>query len=334
MKASLLAVLLSIVVDSTFGRLPPPINVNQLDYSSGRKENVPELRQENGNYTTEPEPLKCGAKLRLKCEDYDKVVIETPVYPLRYGNDDKCRWSLKMPEQSSSLIYCGNFQLNKGDYFFIGRQRYFGDKGWAYFEQPQNPAAHILKLKFKSNDKYQNTGFRCTVACWTSNYASNYETTTTTTTTATTDVRRDITTEDLTTLPDIASIWAGSDLTTIPNIASTFADGDASTWADRDLTTIPNIVSTLVDTDTTSTWAGRDLTTIPDSASTWAGRDLTTIPNIASTFADRYASTWADRDLTTIPNDASTWANRELTTWAGSRDLTTIPNIASTVAGR
>merc|ERR1719378_1043315 len=139
-----------------------------------------------------------------------------------------------MPEQSIGYIYCDDFQLNYGDYFFVGRQRYFGKKPYAYFEQPENTTTHNLKLKFKSDSKYRNTGFRCLVACIP---VDDYETTATTTTT-TTDIRRD--------------------LTAIPNIETTLADRDASTWAERDLTTIPNIKTTLADRDA-STWVDRDL---------------------------------------------------------------------------
>merc|ERR1719381_82418 len=153
-----------------------------------------------------------------------------------------------MPEQSIGYIYGDDFQLNYGDYFFVGRQRYFGKKPYAYFEQPENTTTHNLKLKFKSDSKYRNTGFRCLVGCIP---VDDYETTATTTTT--TDIR--------------------IDLTAIPNIETTLADRDASTWAERDLTTIPNIKTTLVD---------RDLTTIPSVASTAADRDLIYLQRLIS----------------------------------------------------
>ena len=233
MKATFVALLISIAVDSIFGRLPPPINVNNVNQMnilpiSGRKANVPD-------YFKDAHPLECGDKLSLKCDNSETIdaLIETPRYPLKYWNNVQCKWRIMMPEQSIGYIYCDDFQLNYGDYFFVGRQRYFGKKPYAYFEQPGNTTTHNLKLKFKSDSKYRNTGFRCLVGCIP---VDDYETTATTTTT--TDIRRD--------------------LTAIPNIETTLADRDASTWVDRDLTTIPSVASTAADR-VASTLADRDL---------------------------------------------------------------------------
>merc|ERR1711972_1272226 len=233
MKATFVALLISIAVDSIFGRLPPPINVNNVNQMnilpiSGRKANVPD-------YFKDAHPLECGDKLSLKCDNSETIdaLIETPRYPLKYWNNVQCKWRIMMPEQSIGYIYCDDFQLNYGDYFFVGRQRDFGKKPYAYFEQPENTTTHNLKLKFKSDSKYRNTGFRCLVGCIP---VANYETTATTTTT--TNIRRD--------------------LTAIPNIETTLADRDASTWVDRELTTIPSVASTAADR-VASTLADRDL---------------------------------------------------------------------------
>merc|ERR1712131_402649 len=160
MWTSLVAILLSVAFESSIARLPPPININQLDYASGR-EAVPKMREEDI-------PLKCGAWKKMDCNDWENnyVMIETPGYPAKYQNKDQCTWTLRIPKESGTWIYCEEFRLNKGDYLFVGKQRYYGEKSWASIEPTQKSTKQNLKLKFKSNGRDTNNGFKCWVTCW------------------------------------------------------------------------------------------------------------------------------------------------------------------------
>ena len=88
MWTPLVAILLSVAFESSIARLPPPININQLDYAAGR-EAVPKMREEDI-------PLKCGAWKKMDCNDWENnyVMIETPGYPAKYQNKVK-RWKRK-----------------------------------------------------------------------------------------------------------------------------------------------------------------------------------------------------------------------------------------------
>ena len=88
MWTSLVAILLFVAFESSIARLPPPININQLDYAAGR-EAVPKMREEDI-------PLKCGAWKKMDCNDWENnyVMIETPGYPAKYQNKVK-RWKRK-----------------------------------------------------------------------------------------------------------------------------------------------------------------------------------------------------------------------------------------------
>merc|ERR1712234_87838 len=135
MWTSLVAILLSVAIESSIARLPPPININQLDYAAGR-EAVPKMREEDI-------PLKCGS------------------------------WK---------KMYCEEFRLNKGDYLFVGKQRYYGEKSWASIEPTQKSTKQNLKLRVKSNGRDTNNGFKCWVTCWPRGPSQTPAYTTTTTT--------------------------------------------------------------------------------------------------------------------------------------------------------
>merc|ERR1712142_968129 len=175
MWTSLAAILLSVVFESTFAGLPPPININQLDYAEGRK---------SVGMREDDIPLECGVKKRLDCTDWENnyVLLESPGYPSMYQNKDQRTWNIRIPKESGTWIYCDEFSLNKGDWFFVGRQRYYGEKNWASIEPPQKSTAHNLRLKFRSNKRDTNNGFKCWVSCWPTDPSLTpaYETTTTT----------------------------------------------------------------------------------------------------------------------------------------------------------
>jgi len=173
---SLVAILLSVAIESSIARLPPPININQLDYAAGR-EAVPKMREEDI-------PLKCGAWKKMDCNDWENnyVMIETPGYPAKYQNKDQCTWTLRIPKESGTWIYCEEFRLNKGDYLFVGKQRYYGEKSWASIEPTQKSTKQNLKLRFKSNGRDTNNGFKCWVTCWPRDPSQTPAYTTTTTT--------------------------------------------------------------------------------------------------------------------------------------------------------
>merc|ERR1719422_427236 len=90
---------------------------------------------------------------KMDCNDWENnyVMIETPGYPAKYQNKDQCTWTLRIPKESGTWIYCEEFSLNKGDYLFVGKQRYYGEKSWASIEPTQKSTKQNLKLKFKSN---------------------------------------------------------------------------------------------------------------------------------------------------------------------------------------
>jgi len=176
MWTPLVAILLSLAFESSIARLPPPININQLDYAAGR-EAVPKMREEDI-------PLKCGAWKKMDCNDWENnyVMIETPGYPAKYQNKDQCTWTLRIPKESGTWIYCEEFRLNKGDYLFVGKQRYYGEKSWASIEPTQKSTKQNLKLRFKSNGRDTNNGFKCWVTCWPRDPSQTPAYTTTTTT--------------------------------------------------------------------------------------------------------------------------------------------------------
>merc|ERR1711973_116019 len=176
MWTSLVVILLSVAIESSIARLPPPININQLDYAAGR-EAVPKMREEDI-------PLECGAWKKMDCNDWENnyVMIETPGYPAKYQNKDQCTWTLRIPKESGTWIYCEEFSLNKGDYLFVGKQRYYGEKSWASIEPTQKSTKQNLKLRFKSNGRDTNNGFKCWVTCWPRDPSQTPAYTTTTTT--------------------------------------------------------------------------------------------------------------------------------------------------------
>ena len=79
-------ILLSVAFKSSSARLPPPININKLEYAEGREADLAEMREED-------EPMECGTKRNLNCNIWENnyVLIETPGYPNKYQNKDK-RW--------------------------------------------------------------------------------------------------------------------------------------------------------------------------------------------------------------------------------------------------
>merc|ERR1719175_399532 len=180
MLTSRVVLLLSVVFESSIADLPPPININQLDYAVGRKAEVAGMRDDD-------EPMECGTKKWLDCTDWENnyVLLETPGYPAMYQNKDKCIWKIQIPKESGTWIYCEEFSLNEGDYLYVGNQRYFGHKNYASIEPFQKSKQHTLRLKFKSNWRERNNGFKCWVTCWPTDPSQtpSYETTTTTTTT-------------------------------------------------------------------------------------------------------------------------------------------------------
>merc|ERR1719228_1351781 len=184
MWTSFAAILLSVAFESSIARLPPPININQLEYAAGREADF------DVGMRKEDIPLSCGSMKHLDCNDWENnyVLIETPGYPNKYQNKDQCRWDLWIPKETGTWIYCEEFSLTKGDYFFVGQQRYYGQKSWASIEPPQTSEEQNLVLKFKANKRRRNNGFKCWVTCWPTDLSQtpSYETTTTTTTTTTT----------------------------------------------------------------------------------------------------------------------------------------------------
>merc|ERR1719391_1820957 len=161
MLTSCVVLLLSVVFESSIADLPPPININQLDYAVGRKAELAAMRDDD-------EPMECGTKKWLDCTDWENnyVLLETPGYPAMYQNKDKCIWKIGIPKESGTWIYCEEFSLNEGDYLFVGKQRYYGEKSWASIEPTQKSTKQNLKLKFKSNRRDTNNGFKCWVTCW------------------------------------------------------------------------------------------------------------------------------------------------------------------------
>jgi len=169
--------LLSVVFESSIADLPPPINIDQLDYAVGRKAEVPGMRDDD-------EPMECGTKKWLDCTDWENnyVLLETPGYPAKYQNKDKCIWKIGIPKESGTWIYCEEFSVNEGDYLFVGNQRYYGHKNYANIEPFQKSKQHTLRLKFKSNWRERNNGFKCWVTCWPTDPSQTPAWTSTTTT--------------------------------------------------------------------------------------------------------------------------------------------------------
>ena len=121
--------------------------------------------------------LPCNGKDKLN--DGEVVSIETPNYPEAYPNKARCKWTIKIPKESTVYIYCESFNLEKGDYLRIQKTKYSGLTGDNYtsFEPLTNSRRYNLKLQFKSNKKRNNTGFKCYIAA----EAGNGTATTTTT---------------------------------------------------------------------------------------------------------------------------------------------------------
>merc|ERR1711955_139075 len=177
MLTSCVVLLFSVVFESSIADLPPPINIDQLDYAVGRKAEVPEMRDDD-------EPMECGTKKWLDCTDWENnyVLLETPGYPAKYQNKDKCIWKIGIPKESGTWIYCEEFSVNEGDYLYVGNQRYFGHKNYANIEPFQKSKQHTLRLKFKSNWRERNNRFKCWVTCWPTDPSQTPAWTSTTTT--------------------------------------------------------------------------------------------------------------------------------------------------------
>jgi len=177
MLTSCVVLLLSVVFESSIADLPPPINIDQLDYAVGRKAEVAGMRDDD-------EPMECGTKKWLDCTDWENnyVLLETPGYPAMYQNKDKCIWKIGIPKESGTWIYCEEFSVNEGDYLYVGNQRYFGHKNYANIEPFQKSKQHTLRLKFKSNWRERNNGFKCWVTCWPTDPSQTPAWTSTTTT--------------------------------------------------------------------------------------------------------------------------------------------------------
>eukprot|EP00493_Phyllostaurus_siculus_P008457 UN08562 len=71
--------------------------------------------------------LPCNGKGNLK--DGEVVSFETPNYPEAYPNKKRCKWTIKIPKESTVCIYCEQFNLEKGDYLRIQKTKYSGLSG-------------------------------------------------------------------------------------------------------------------------------------------------------------------------------------------------------------
>ena len=121
--------------------------------------------------------LPCNGKDKL--QDGEVVSIETPNYPQNYPNKKRCKWSIKIPKESTVYIYCESFNLEKGDYLRIQKARYSGLSGdnFTSFEPLTNNKRYTLRLQFKSNKKKNNTGFKCYIAAESGNGTATTTTT-------------------------------------------------------------------------------------------------------------------------------------------------------------
>jgi len=121
--------------------------------------------------------LPCNGKDKL--QDGEVVSIETPNYPEPYPNKKRCKWSIKIPKESTVYIYCEQFNLEKGDYLRIQKTKYSGLSGDNYtsFEPLTNNKRYTLRLQFKSNKKRNNTGFKCYIAAESGNGTATTTTT-------------------------------------------------------------------------------------------------------------------------------------------------------------
>ena len=121
--------------------------------------------------------LPCNGKDNLK--DGEVVSFETPNYPEPYPNKKRCKWTIKIPKESTVYIYCEQFNLEKGDYLRIQKTKYSGLSGdnWMNFEPLTNNKRYTLKLQFKSNKKKNNTGFKCYIAAESGNGTATTTTT-------------------------------------------------------------------------------------------------------------------------------------------------------------
>ena len=123
------------------------------------------MNQENQmRHSRQVDALPCNGKDNLG--DGEVVSIETPNYPEAYPNKKRCKWTIKIPKESTVYIYCEHFSLQKGDFLRIGKTKYYGLAGddGATFEPLTNKKKYTLKLQFKSNKRKNAGGFKCYIA--------------------------------------------------------------------------------------------------------------------------------------------------------------------------
>jgi len=106
--------------------------------------------------------LECGKTDKLNHGEY--VMIESANYPSEYPNNQKCKYTIKMPKNSAVSLGCETFDLPKGDFLAFGNVKFFGTYQPGtnlYFQYPFEIKKNTIKMMFKSNKKGAGKGYRC-----------------------------------------------------------------------------------------------------------------------------------------------------------------------------
>ena len=155
--------------------LPPPKDIQEIPAPEwAGRDNLPMDRQDY-------QPLACGTVDEL--QGGELAVIQTPNYPYNYPNRARCRWVFQVPAGVNVWTWCETFNVRRGDYFHLDGQRWYGygdPEMGTLFEPVTVDAARNVIMKFTSNRRGQQTGFKCYIYAEQTNWSSTVPPPTTT----------------------------------------------------------------------------------------------------------------------------------------------------------
>jgi len=142
--------------------IPEPEPFRAVDAATLRNSSIPhQPRRRN------VKALECGKTDKLNHGEY--VMIESANYPSEYPNNQKCKYTIKMPKNSGVSLWCETFDLPRGDFLAFGNVKFFGTSQPGtnlYFQYPFEIKRNTLRMMFKSNKKGAGAGYRCYIDVW------------------------------------------------------------------------------------------------------------------------------------------------------------------------
>ena len=135
------------------------------EYDSSQAIDVATLRQERVSWIPDISelPLKgnknqmsCGTTLSLR-ED-EPVILQSKNYPENYPNNERCKYTFKVPKDADVAFFCDSFDVKKKDFLTVGTMMLFGTT--EYGPMFTLPRGNKLVVNFRSNKKTTGSGFR------------------------------------------------------------------------------------------------------------------------------------------------------------------------------